>query len=155
MSGLRCSMFLDLIKPCVIKKRWAKAIEDFVDLPSGENDVDLIRANQSEVAAYLGAYPRDRFADWIALSSHITSDTVARLQPSGGRIYSCAQFQSKKSTSQDRAEIPIPARLQRGRTDAMAPDSIASGEELLPILKTLPETDVGCFRFSNSSFSPK
>lgn len=60
VSGLRCSMFLDLVEPCVIKKRWSKGDEDFVDLPSGENDVNLMRANKSEVARYMGAYPKDR-----------------------------------------------------------------------------------------------
>lgn len=65
-----------------------------------------------------------------------------RLQPTGRRIYSCAQFQSEKSTNRDRADLPIPTRLQRGSEHVEAPDSIADGEDLLPILKTIPETDV-------------
>lgn len=108
------------------------------------SNVEAMLSNKSEVDAFLGAYPRDRFANWVALASHITPDTVERLQPSGGWIYSCAQFQSEKSDSKDRVGLPIPSRLKRGNeADVVCPpESIDKGEELLPVLKTAPETDV-------------
>lgn len=107
--------------------------------------METILANKSEIDAYLGEYPRDRFANWIALSSCISVDTIERLQPSGRWIYSCSQFQSEKSNSKDRADLPIPLRLKRGEEsgmDVVPPESISKGEELLPVLKSIPETDV-------------
>ncbi|KAL5105814.1 hypothetical protein TcWFU_005802 [Taenia crassiceps] len=142
VSGPRCGLFLDLSKPSVVKKRWVKEAEEFVDLPSTESDVDLMLSNRAEMKIYLLAYPKERFANWIALSSHITLDTVVRLQPSGKYIYSCALFLSEKSTTRDRACLPIPTRLCRDCEDAAAPESLSKGEEQLPILKTLPETEL-------------
>lgn len=60
VSGPRCSLFLDLTKPCVVKKRWVKEAEEFSDLPSAEGDVDLMRSNQAEMQMYLIAYPNER-----------------------------------------------------------------------------------------------
>ncbi len=144
-SGLRCSTFLNFTKPCVMKKKWVKETEEFTDQPSSDNDVTLMRENQTEVEMYLGRYPRDRFSNWVALSSpHVTNDIVNRLQPTGERIFSCAQFQSERSTSQERANLPIPARLRRDSetSEIEAPANLASGEEQLPDLKMLPETEV-------------
>ncbi|VDM35794.1 unnamed protein product [Hydatigera taeniaeformis] len=138
VSGPRCSLFLDLSRPCVVKKRWVKESEEFVDLPGSEGDVNLMRENQSEMQIYLVAYPKE---SWVALSSYITLDTVARLQPSGRYIYSCPLFLSKQSTSRDRASLTIPTRLWRDCENVTAPESIAKGEEQLPALKTLPETE--------------
>nr|CDS22197.1 AAR2 [Echinococcus granulosus] len=142
ISGPRCGVFLDLSKPCVVKKRWVKESEEFVDLPSTEGDVDLMRSNPTEVKMYLIAYPKERFANWVALSSHITLDTINRLQPSGRYIYSCALFLSEKSMSRDSASLPIPTRLCRSCEGIAASESLARGEEQLPTLRTLPETDL-------------
>ncbi|EUB57138.1 hypothetical protein EGR_08022 [Echinococcus granulosus] len=88
ISGPRCGVFLDLSKPCVVKKRWVKESEEFVDLPSTEGDVDLMRSNPTEVKMYLIAYPKES-CEGIAAS-----------------------------------------------------ESLARGEEQLPTLRTLPETDL-------------
>ncbi|VDL60026.1 unnamed protein product [Hymenolepis diminuta] len=143
VSGLRCSQFLYFNESRVIRKHWVIEREVFEDQPDG--NVEAMLSNKSEVDVFLGAYPRDRFANWVALASHITPDTVERLQPSGGWIYSCAQFQSEKSDSKDRVGLPIPSRLKRGNeadVEVCPPESIDKGEELLPVLKTIPETDI-------------
>nr|CDS32896.1 AAR2 [Hymenolepis microstoma] len=143
ISGLRCSQFLYLNEPRVIRKRWVNEREEFQDQLDG--NIDAILSNKVELNAYLGAYPRDRFANWIALASHITPDTIERLVPSGGWIYSCAQFQSEKSNTKDRANLPIPPHLKRGDEADIGvcpPESIEKGDLLLPVLKTVPETDI-------------
>ncbi|VDN96797.1 unnamed protein product [Rodentolepis nana] len=142
VSGLRCSQFLYLNEPRVIRKRWVREREEFEDQLDG--NIDAMLSNELELNAYLGAYPRDRFANWIALASHITPDTIERLTPSGGWIYSSAQFQSEKSETKDRVCLPIPSHLKRGDetcVDVCRPESIEK-DLLLPVLKTVPETDI-------------
>lgn len=93
-------------------------------------------------------FKKSRFAFWVALSSpFLTSGVVERLRPTARHIYSCAQFASERSTSQERASLPIPARLRRDSqtSDVAPPTSLASGEKQLPDLKTLPETEVSRF----------
>lgn len=59
-SGLRCSVFLDFKRPCVLKKCWIRESEEFVDRPVSESDLERLRQNPLEVQRYLALYPKDR-----------------------------------------------------------------------------------------------
>uniref|UniRef100_A0A0V0J765 Protein AAR2 homolog n=1 Tax=Schistocephalus solidus TaxID=70667 RepID=A0A0V0J765_SCHSO len=115
---------------------------EFQDEPEADIDREILLSRPTEISMFLAKYPKERLADWISLSSHLTASIADRLQPTGRYIYSCAQFQSEKSNSQDRASVPIPERLLRGRVDSIAPESLAECEAQLPALKTMPETDL-------------
>ncbi|KAL7054995.1 hypothetical protein AAHC03_024171 [Spirometra sp. Aus1] len=142
VSGVRCSQFLNFTKPCIVKKRWISNQEEFQDEPEADIDREILLSKPTEVSMFLAQYPKERLADWVSLSSHITASVVTRLEPTGRYIYSCAQFQSEKSNSQDRASVPIPDRLLRDRMDSVTPESLAECEAQLPALKTVPETDL-------------
>nr|VZI49479.1 unnamed protein product [Spirometra erinaceieuropaei] len=142
VSGVRCSQFLNFTKPCIVKKRWISNQEEFQDEPEADIDREILLSKPTEVSMFLAQYPKERLADWVSLSSHVTASVVTRLEPTGRYIYSCAQFQSEKSNSQDRASVPIPDRLLRDRMDSVTPESLAECEAQLPALKTVPETDL-------------
>ncbi|TGZ74267.1 hypothetical protein CRM22_001010 [Opisthorchis felineus] len=138
-SGQRTGFVEWFTHPGFVAKRWVAVDEDFVDVPLTPSDVQRLTDNYEEVSLYLGPYPSECRRAWVALTNLVSPASLSRILPECGRVYSCTQFLSEPSSSQQRLALQP------------APEVSSNPEDLLPKLQILPGTEI---RFSKIPKNP-
>ncbi|GAA35241.2 A1 cistron-splicing factor AAR2, partial [Clonorchis sinensis] len=138
-SGQRTGFVEWFTHPGFVAKRWVAVDEDFVDVPLTPSDVQRLTDNYEEVSLYLGPYPSECRRGWVALTNLISPASLSRILPECGRVYSCTQFLSEPSSSQQRLALQPAAEVS------------SNPEDLLPKLQILPGTEI---RFSKIPKNP-
>ena len=100
--GPRTGFFHNFSQKEILAKRFDAQKEQFVSDVSDE-EIERFRSNLQNMDRHLGAYPYDSWKKWISLSSKISSETVARLEPINGEIHSVTEL-LPSSCAENKAE---------------------------------------------------
>ncbi|CAL8083898.1 unnamed protein product [Calicophoron daubneyi] len=133
ISGQRVGFAAWFTEAGFTAKKWQPQEEDFIDVNLSTEDCQRLEDNYDEVSVYLGPYPSESHRDWVALTNLVSPLTVTRLLPSCGRVFSCTQFLSQPSSSQQRLAA---------KADRPDPSTVSSPEDLLPKLEVIPGTEL-------------
>ncbi|XP_032221714.2 protein AAR2 homolog [Nematostella vectensis] len=103
----RTGFFCVTKKGDIVVRKWDPAIEDLVNEKTSEEDLKKYRLGMKELDTYLGPYPFENHKKWLSLTSHISANILARLQPDCGQISSVTQIQSEDSPDDGSSQMDI------------------------------------------------
>ncbi|KAM4695077.1 protein AAR2 homolog [Discoglossus pictus] len=137
-SGPRSGVFLHLEQSDIRLMRWDCQEEEIIQ--ASKEDAERLRDELTSLDPFLGPYPYESLRRWISLSSHIRKETVQKLQPVCGTIFSFPEVLpvEQMTNTEDRARHNLP----RYDTECQ---SYKEGMARLPEMKQKEGTEI---RFS-------
>jgi A1 cistron-splicing factor AAR2 len=91
----RLGFFVNLARGEVCVRQWDSKADALLPLPDQDQAQRLAHAvRRFEFDARLGAYPRDSYSRWVALSQYITPTVLTRLEPVQKFVFSAARSES-------------------------------------------------------------
>ncbi len=70
----------------VLARFYSQRDEEISDRRATEDEMDAFKANKKEMDRFLGAYPYESWKQWVALTNHITSESIISQVNTGFRF---------------------------------------------------------------------
>ncbi|XP_053571979.1 protein AAR2 homolog isoform X2 [Bombina bombina] len=137
-TGPRSGIFLHLEQSDLRLMHWDPQAEEII--PASTDEAERLREKLQDLDPFLGPYPYESLRRWVSLSSHIKKETIERLQPVCGTIFSFPEVLpvEEMTHTEDRAKHNLP----RYDTECQ---SYKEGMARLPQMKQRDGTEI---RFS-------
>ena len=110
----RSGFFYNFSPKEVHARRYNDRNEEFEEICDNAEEINRLRLNLKNLDPNLAAYPYASWKKWVSLTNKISVETIKRLEPTSGKIYSVTQLVSEtfKSCSSSAMETNCTSSVQ-------------------------------------------